>query len=307
MVFAKPTPASTALQRSLLTGVAVLALKFLAWALTGSVALFSDALESIVNVVAAGAALIAISFAARPADESHPFGHTKAEFFSALIEGLLIFFAAFAIIREAIGKLSHPTPVEELGFGLLVSLAASGANLLLARHLISLGREVRSPAVEADGHHVMTDVVTSTGVIFGILLAAATGWWLLDPLIAIAVAVNILFVGWRLISEASGGLLDAGVSSEDRAAIREALDEAMTGAIEVHGIRSRRAGHRNFVEAHLVVPGKMTVEEAHRISDRMEVAVRQRVPGTSLTVHVEPEDEAQGQYAELRDHWRKRR
>ncbi|HWG84160.1 MAG TPA: cation diffusion facilitator family transporter, partial [Deinococcales bacterium] len=264
-------------------------------------------LESIVNVVAAGAALIATTVAARPADESHPFGHTKAEFFSALVEGALILFAAFAIVREAASRLAQPEAIEAPGLGLLVSLAASVANLLLARYLINLGRQVRSPAVTADGHHVMADVVTSVGVLAGVGLAAVTGWWVLDPLLAVLVAGNILFVGWRLVSESAGGLMDAGVPVEDRSEITRAILDSMAGAIEVHDIRTRRAGRRAFVDAHLVVPGDMTVSEAHRITDRIEVEVRRRVPGTSITVHIEPDNEAQGQYAELRAHWRKRR
>jgi cation diffusion facilitator family transporter len=294
MVLDRPQPAMLAARASILVGTGVLVLKFVAYLLTGSVALLSDALESIINVVAAGGLLFALRVSFEPPDEEHPYGHTKAEYFSAIVEGVLILLAAFTIGREAFAKLGNPEPINEIGLGIGVSVVASAANLLLARYLMRLGTTVRSPAVVADGRHVMTDVITSVGVLVGVIVAGLTGWWLLDPLVAILVAVNILFTGSHLVRESVGGLMDERVGPADQAAIKLALREAMSGAMEAHDVRTRRAGRRTFVETHLVVPDTMTVREAHAIADRLEAAVRQRVPGTSLTVHVEPEGEAKG-------------
>ena len=277
---------------SLLVALVVLGLKGLAYLLTGSVALLSDALESTVNVAAALMALFAIRFARRPPDATHPFGHTKAEYLSAVLEGVLVVLAAFFIVREALPRLLHPTPLEGLGPGLLVSLLASGLNGLLAYHLIAQGRKLRSPALTADGYHVLSDVLTSLGVLLGVGLAWATGFWVLDPLLALLVAGNILLIGFRLVRESLGGLLDEGLSQELVARIQAVIARELKGkALEVHDLKTRKAGHRAFLEFHLVVPGSLSVAEAHALCDRLERALETEIPGLSVTIHVEPESE----------------
>lgn len=287
-----------ALSLSLVVAGVVFGLKWLAYAITGSVALYSDALESIVNIVAAGTALVAVLVSRRPADSNHPFGHTKAEYFSAVLEGVLIVLAALAIVREAWPKLFTPQPVEGLGTGLLVSLGASGINAALGWFLVSRGRKARSPAVVADGRHILADVLTSVGVLLGIGLAWLSGWWVLDPLLAMAVAINILWVGWRLVRDSVGGLMDESVSELELSGIRNALHRALEGlaaegkVLEIHDLRTRRAGPRTFVEFHLVVPGQTSVEQAHQICDRLESTLQASLDGIATTIHVEPDHKA---------------
>ncbi|MER3553472.1 MAG: cation-efflux pump [Meiothermus sp.] len=283
---------------SVVVALVVFGLKFLAYRLTGSVALYSDALESIINVVAALVALAAIGVAKRPPDANHPYGHSKAEYLSAVLEGVLIVLAAIAIVNEAAHKLMNPAAPGQIGIGLLVSLGASGLNAALGSFLIANGRRQRSPALVADGQHVLADVYTSGGVLLGIGLAWLTGWWILDPLLAIAVALNILWVGWRLTRDSVGGLMDEGVPEVELSDIQDTLTTTLqrltTGKVlEVHDLRTRRAGPRTFVEFHLVVPGEMTVEEAHRICDQLEDSLRTKVEGTQVTIHVEPEWKAE--------------
>ncbi|WP_034383918.1 cation diffusion facilitator family transporter [Deinococcus sp. YIM 77859] len=270
----------------------VLALKFLAYLLTGSVALYSDALESIINVAAALAALIALRVAARPADANHPYGHSKAEYFSAVAEGVLIVLAALSIAREAVPALQHPRPVDAAPAGLLVNLGASVLNALWAGVLLRAGRAARSPALLADGRHVLADVVTSVGVLMGVLLAHLSGLHWLDPALALLVALNILWSGWALMRESVGGLMDAGVDPATEARLRQAMSEHAEGALEMHDLRTRHAGRMTFIEFHLVVPGQMTVQEAHAICDRLEDAIRAEIAGAAVTIHVEPQDKA---------------
>jgi cation diffusion facilitator family transporter len=283
---------------SLWVGCGVFALKWVAYGLTGSVALLSDALESVVNIVAALAALWAVRLSQRPADANHPYGHSKAEYFSAVLEGVLIVLAAFTIAREAWPRLLAPTAPQAVGVGLLISLLASGLNLLLGLFLLRSGRLARSPALVADGQHVLSDVVTSLGVLVGVGLAWLSGFWLLDPLLAILVAGNILWVGWKVVRDSVGGLMDESLKSEELERIRQALHQAVQGlvlqdkVIEIHDLKTRRAGPSTFAELDLVVPGEMSVAEAHEICDRLEEALRQLLPGARLTVHVEPEFKA---------------
>lgn len=287
-----------ALSLSLAVAGVVFGLKWLAYMLTGSVALYSDALESIVNIVAAGTALIAAHISRRPADDNHPYGHTKAEYFSAVLEGVLIVLAAAAIVREAWPRLFAPQPIAGLGAGLLTALGASGTNTALGWFLIRSGREARSPAVVANGLHILTDVLTSVGVVLGIGLAWLSGWWVLDPLLAMAVAINILWVGWRLVRDSIGGLMDESASETELAEIRSALNYALEGlaaegrVLEIHDLRTRRAGPRTFVEFHLVVPGQTSVELAHQICDRLENALQASLAGVTTTIHVEPDHKA---------------
>ena len=270
----------------------VLALKFVAYRLTGSVALLSDALESIINVVASGAALLALWVAARPADANHPYGHTKAEYLSAVAEGVLIVLAAVGILRLAVPDLFAPRPVEAAWLGLGVNVLASLINGVWAAVLLRAGRRTRSPALLADGQHILTDVITSVGVVVGVVLAVLTGWAVLDPLLAILVALNILWSGWGLLSRSVGGLMDAGVDSPTETRIRQAMSEHAEGALEMHDLRTRTSGAVTFIDFHLVVPGEMSVSEAHTICDRLEDALRAELEDVQVTIHVEPQDKA---------------
>jgi len=277
---------------SVAIGVAVLGLKLLAWQITGSVALFSDALESIVNVVASGAALLAIHYSSRPADANHPYGHHKAEYFSVVLEGVFIIVAAIAILREAYEAFLSPHMIDAPVEGLAVSALASVINGLWSWFLIREGRRRRSPALVADGKHLLTDVVTSVGVIVGLVAAYLTGIPQLDPILAAIVAVNILWAGWRLIRESLGGLMDEAVPEKTLGEIREVISSNADGAIEVHDLRTRLAGRATFIDFHLVVTGSMAVSEAHDICDRIEKALRAKVDDAMITIHVEPEDKA---------------
>jgi cation diffusion facilitator family transporter len=280
---------------SLLVALLVLGLKLLAYRLTGSVALLSDALESTVNVAAALLALTALRIAEKPPDHNHPFGHTKAEYFSAVLEGVLVVLAALLIAKESIPRLLHPLPLEGLGPGMGLNLLATGLNALLALLLIGKGKALRSPALTADGYHVLSDVLTSLGVLLGVGLAWATGRWWLDPLLALLVAGHILLIGLRLVRQSVGGLMDEGLGPEELSRIQEVLKAHLAqGALEVHDLKTRRAGPKAFLEFHLVVPGRMSVEEAHRLCDRLEEELKKAVPGLSVTIHVEPESERQG-------------
>ncbi len=274
---------------SLVVGCVVLGLKTLAWWMTGSVALLSDALESTVNLATAFAALVAIRFAARPADASHPFGHHKAEYFSAVLEGVMIVVAAIFILREAYDGLLSPRVLDAPVEGLLVNSGATVVNAAWAWVLVRWGRRLRSPALVADGKHLWTDVLTSAGVAIGILLALVTGWWILDPLMAALVAVNILWSGSRVVKASLSGLLDEAVPEETLQRIRDLISTNAEGAVEAHDLRTRHAGSATFVEFHLVVPGDMTVFDAHEICDRVEAAIARAVPGSRVTIHVEPE------------------
>lgn len=269
----------------------VLGLKLVAWYLTDSVALLSDALESTVNVVAAVMAWIVVGYAAKPADEDHPFGHYKAEYFSAVAEGVLIVVAALLIVREAVPALSAPSLPDAPVLGLVINAAAAVVNAVWATVLIRAGRAYRSPALKADGEHILSDVVTSGGVLIGLVLALATGYAVLDPVMAILVAVNILFQGWKVISHSVSGLMDHAVSAEEEAEIKAAIAEHAKGALDVHHLRSRQAGRATFIAFDLVVPSTMSVGEAHDICDRLEDAIQVAHPGAQCIIHVEPESE----------------
>lgn len=278
---------------SIAVGLAVLGLKALAWAMTGSVALLSDALESIVNVATAIAALIAIRVAAVPADANHPYGHHKAEFFSAVLEGVMIIVAALLILHEAWAGFLSPLSVGEMPLiGLVVNGGASVVNALWAMVLIRGGGRMRSPALVADGRHLMTDVITSAGVIGGLLAARLTGWDWLDPAMAALVALNILWSGWKVTAESLSGLMDEAVPEEELESIRAVISEAAEGAIEAHDLRTRHAGPVTFIDFHLVVDSNATVSEAHDICDRIERALKEKVPQAEVTIHVEPEEKA---------------
>jgi len=274
---------------SIAVGALVLALKTLAWWMTGSVALLSDALESTVNLAAAFAALAAIRVAARPADDNHPFGHHKAEFFSAVLEGVLIIVAALFIFKEAYAGFFSPRVMERPFEGLAVNAVATLINGGWAFVLIRQGRRRKSPALVADGRHLWADVVTSGGVAVGVLLAITTGWWVLDPIMAALVAVNVLWSGFRLVREYLSGLMDEAVSEEILETIRSIISSEANGAVQAHDLKTRHAGSAVFIEFHLVVPGDMTVFDAHEICDRIEAALKSAVSGARISIHVEPE------------------
>ncbi len=277
---------------SIFVGIAVLGLKVVAWQMTGSLALMSDALESIVNVATAVAALIAVWYAARPADEKHPYGHHKAEFFSAVLEGVMIIVAALFIFHEAWQGFLNPSPLNAPFEGLVVNWTASLINGLWCWMLITHGSRHRSPALVADGYHLLSDVVSSVGVTLGVLLAIITGWHLLDPLLAALVAVNILWSGWKVVKASLSGLMDEAVPEETLEKIREVISDKATGAIEAHDLRTRHAGPVTFIEFHLVVDGSTTVSDAHDICDRIEAALRNKVPDAKVTIHIEPDEKA---------------
>ena len=277
---------------SVVVALAVLALKLVAWWLTGSVALFADALESVVNVAAAGAVLLAIRFSAMPADANHPYGHDKAEYFSAVLEGALILVAAAVILHEVWSAWSHARHPDLSPVGILVSILATALNGIWCSVLFREGRRLRSPALLADARHLLADVVTSGGVLAGISLAMATGYFWLDPLLAGLTAVNILFSGARLMRESVGGLMDEAVPPDQLARIRSTVSAEAAGAIEAHDIRSRQSGRWTFIEFHLVVPGDMRVVEAHEICDRVEAALKLALGDAVITIHVEPEGKA---------------
>ena len=274
---------------SIFVGLAVLGIKALAWWMTGSLALMSDAMESIVNVATAVAALIAIRVAAVPADSNHPYGHHKAEFFSAVLEGVMIIVAALLILKEAVEGIMAPVALDMPIEGLLINGVATVINAVWAALLIRFGRTDRSPALVADGRHLFTDVVTSAGVALGVLLAFVTGWWILDPILAAVVAVNILWSGWRVMRESLSGLMDEAVPQATLDLVRDVISREGGGALEAHDLRTRHAGQATFIDFHLVVPGETTVFDAHEICDRIEEGLRAAIEGVRITIHVEPE------------------
>ncbi len=273
---------------SLAVGLLVLGLKYLAYRVTGSVALYADALESIVNVVTAGAALLAVHVSAKPADEGHPFGHAKAEYFSAVLEGVLIVIAALSILAEAWQALASPRALQSPAAGLAFNAVATVINGAWAAVLLRFGRRWRSVALVADGKHLLADVVTSVGVLAGLGAALLTGWHILDPLVAALVAANIIRIGIDVIRESVGGLMDAAPAPEVVAQIERVIAEASSGASGMHDLRTRHAGHTTFIEFHLTVDGRMTVSESHDICDRIEEALAAAFDGARVTIHVEP-------------------
>ncbi|HMV20817.1 MAG TPA: cation diffusion facilitator family transporter [Rhodocyclaceae bacterium] len=273
---------------SIVAALATIALKGVAWWLTGSVGLLSDAAESLVNLAGALMALAMLTLAEQPADDNHAFGHGKAEYFSSAFEGFLIVVAAVAISYSAVDRLIHPRPLEALGLGLGFSAVASVINYLTARVLMTVGRQHHSITLEADAHHLMTDVWTSVGVIVGVGLAGASGWQWLDPLIAVAVAVNILGTGWRLLQRSADGLMDAALPEERRVEIAAVLEDYRRQGLEFHALRTRQAGSRAFVSVHVLVPGQWTVQRGHDWLERIEESIRQAVPGSHVTTHLEP-------------------
>ena len=271
------------------TAVVTVLLKGSAWVVTGSVGLLSDAAESLVNLVAAIVALVSLTIAARPADDDHHFGHGKAEYFSAALEGIMVFVAAASIIYLGIERLLAPRPLEAVGIGLAISAAAAVLNGIVGRILIDVGTRHRSITLRADGKHLMTDVYTTVGVVLGLGLAWLTGWLWLDPVIAILVGLNILVTGYRLISESTSGLMDGSLSTEDNARILTIL-EARTekGRIEFHAVRTRESGARQFMEMHMLVPGDWSVQRGHDAMEDLVDEIVAAFPAMRVTGHLEP-------------------
>jgi cation diffusion facilitator family transporter len=284
-----------ALQRfawlSIAAALATITLKMVAWWVTGSVGLLSDALESIVNLVAAAMTLWMLTLAARPPDEMHAYGYSKAEFFASGFEGMMIFAAALAIGWAAADRLLHPQPIEQVGLGLAISILASAINFGVARVLLAASRRYRSIALEADAHHLMTDVWTSVGVVVAVGLVALTGWMRLDPLIAIAVAANIVVTGYRLMRRSALGLLDRAVPPETQAKIDAVLDRHRADHVDFHALRTRDAAGRSFISVHVLVPGGWSVQRGHDLIEQIERDMLAAVPGSALFTHLEPRED----------------
>ena len=285
MVFASPRQY---MLLSTAAAVATIVLKTLAWRLTGSVGLLSDAMESGVNLIAAIGAFWALTLAAKPADRRHHYGHFKAEYFSSGLESVLIVVAALAIIHTAIGRLHDPQPLEQLGIGLAISLVATALNGLVAWVLFKAARRFDSITLRADAHHLLTDVWTSIGVVIGIGLVKLTGLTILDPLIAIAVAVNIVFTGWKLLHETASGLLDRSLPDHEQQLLDNLLASYESDEIRFHALRSRVAGSRRFVSFHVLVPGHWTVQAGHDLCDQLEHKVAATLTRTHVLTHLEP-------------------
>lgn len=276
---------------SIATAVVTIALKAGAWYITGSVGLLSDAAESVVNLVAAFFALIALRVAARPADKSHHFGHSKAEYFSAGAEGVMIFVAAVFIIVAAIQRLITPAPIENVGIGLAISVVASILNGVVAMLLLRAARRHRSKTLVADGKHLLTDVWTTVGVLVGVGLVALTGWHRLDPIVALLVGLNIIVTGWKLVSESAEGLMDVSWPKEDNAELARLMGRFTGGEIDVHALRTRESGHQRYCDFHLLVPGAWSVNEAHDLCEEIETAVKETFDGVVVTGHIEPRED----------------
>lgn len=287
------TPAQTKITRlaaiNIAVAAAVMGIKYVAYLVSGSVALFSDALESIVNVMTAAAALVAVRISAIPADDEHPFGHHKAEFFAAIFEGAMIIIAAVLILMKSYEAITVGVTFQQPGLGLAINTGAAMINAAWAYFLIGRGKAWRSPALVADGWHLVTDVITSAGVVVALLLAIVTGWYWLDPVVAGAVAINILWTGYRIALQSMSSLMDQAASPEIENQIRAVIARNGDGALQAHDIRTRQAGRALFIEFHLVVPGAMTVYDAHIICDRLEDAIEAEIEGSEAVIHVEPD------------------
>lgn len=278
---------------SIAAALATITLKSGAYYLTGSVGLLSDAIESLVNLAGAIMALIMLIIAARPADEDHVYGHSKAEYFASVTEGILILGAAAGIIITAVQRIINPRPIEQLGIGLAVSIAASVINFIVSRILLNAGRTRHSISLEADAHHLMTDVWTSVGVIGGVAITGFTGWSTLDPIVAILVALNIVWTGFQLVRRSVSGLMDEALHEDDQLKIKDVMDTYRKKGVGFHALRTRQAAARRFVSVHVLFPGDLTIHDAHHIAEDFENDVRIALGGvTTVFTHLEPvEDE----------------
>lgn len=271
--------------------VATMALKAMAYLVTGSVGLLSDALESVVNLVGALMALAMLTVAARPADEEHAYGHSKAEYFSSGVEGTLILIAAVSIGVTAVRRILMPQPIEQLGLGLGVSVAASLVNLAVALVLRRAGKRHQSITLEASAHHLLTDVWTSAGVLAGIGAVALTGWYRLDPLVALVVAANIVWSGGRIVRKSVLGLMDTALPAGELEAVHKVLAPYLHDGVEYHALRTRQSGARRFVSLHVLVPGEWTVHDGHQLLERIEADIRRTLPNVTVFTHLESLDD----------------
>jgi cation diffusion facilitator family transporter len=273
---------------SIAAAVMTIALKAGAFFITGSVGLLADALESGVNLIAAVFALVILGIAAQPPDDDHAFGHSKAEYFASGAEGTLVFIAAITIALAAVRRLLNPQPLEQVGLGLAISIIAALLNLIVARILLRAGQQYRSITLEANAKHLMTDVWTTAGVLVGIAAVALTGWEVLDPLIALAVAVQILFTGLKLVRESAYGLMDTALPSGEQQQIVEILDRYAVGGVRYHALRTRNAGSQRFMSVHIQVPGAWSVQDGHSLLEDIDRDVRAVLKPISVFTHLEP-------------------
>ena len=273
---------------SLGVGIVVLAMKLVAWQVTGSVGLLSDALESLVNIAAAIVAIFALRAASRPPDQEHQFGHGKAEYFSGLVEGGMICVAATLIIISATERLFDPQPLEEVGLGLAIAIVASGLNAITAVILLRVGRRENSLALTADAQHLFTDLWTTGGVVVGVIVVSLSGWDVLDPLIAIAVAINIIIVGVKLLKTSTSGLMDRSLPRDQVEVVRNVVANYQSDDVVVHGLQTRRAGRQAFVSMHVLVPGAWDVMAGHDLCHRLEEDIQGSLPGAEVMTHLEP-------------------
>ncbi|MGB3635186.1 MAG: cation diffusion facilitator family transporter [Rubrobacteraceae bacterium] len=276
---------------SIAAAVVTIGLKFGAYLLTGSVGLFSDAAESVVNLVAAVAVFWALTLAARPPDEEHAFGHNKVELFSSGLESALIVIAAVWIGVTAWGRLLEPQPLENVGIGLSITLVAAAINGGAALVILRAGRRLRSITLRADANHLFTDVWTSLGVVLGIALVQLTGWLVLDPLIALLVAANIVRIGVRILRDTANGLLDRALPTEDQERISDILSRYKRDGIQFHAVRTRAAGQRRFISMHVLVPGRWSVKKGHDLSEQIEKELGETLPGSTSFIHIEPSED----------------
>lgn len=273
---------------SLATSIVTIILKFMAYYLTGSVGLLSDAVEALVNIAAALVALGVLTYAQAGPDREHNFGHEKAQYFSSGIEGALIFVASAGIVWSAIPRLLHPQPIEQVGLGLVLSVLAGLANVWCAWVMLRAARAHRSITLEADARHLLTDVWTTAGVLIGVVLVQWTGWLRLDAIVALAVAIQILWTGWHLMARSFEGLMDRAVPDADREAIVAVLDELRHQGADYHALRTRMAGAKSFVDVHVLLPGGMTIQKGHDLVERLENDIRSRLPHVEVLTHLEP-------------------
>jgi cation diffusion facilitator family transporter len=276
---------------SIAAALLTIGLKAGAYMLTGSVGLLSDALESLVNLVGALMALSMLSVAARPADEDHPYGHGKAEYFSSGVEGSLILVAAVSIAYAAVMRFLHPRGLEQIGLGLAISVVASLVNLGVALVLVRVGKRYDSITLEANAQHLLTDVWTSAGVILGVGAVALTGWQRLDPAVALVVAANIVWTGVRIVRRSALGLMDTALAADEQAALKRALQPHLAEGVVYHALRTRQAGARRFVSMHVLVPGGWTVHQGHELLERIEADIRSAVPNVTVDTHLESLDD----------------
>jgi cation diffusion facilitator family transporter len=273
---------------SVATSVVVIALKFAAYFLTGSVGLLSDAVESVVNILAALIALAVLTYASEKPDHEHNFGHEKAEYFSSGIEGALIFVAAGAIVWTSVPRLIDPQPLDQVWLGLALSFVASLANAACAMLMLRAAKAHRSITLEADARHLLTDVWTTVGVFAGVVMVQSTGWLRLDPIIAIAVAIQILWTGWHLMRRSFDGLMDRAIPDEDRAVVTGILDEVRRQGGDYHALRTRVAGAKSYVNVHILVPGSMSVQDGHDLVEKLESDIAAKLPHVEVLTHLEP-------------------